>query len=395
MRPWIALLVGFVMVWGSPSAFANPMKRVRNLMATPGGHVFLHLDDGKLVHARVKNDTLTRPRQISYLPDVIMTTMTHDGYLYYVKRDGTLWLLRYDLERDRFTTPEPKEVGTGWDAFTHIAAGKGGHVYAVRLDGELVVNRHDGRRKRTARWSTLDAELGSGWLVVSLHERRRGELFAYGEDARVYRLENPKKPGLGWADEGGEDLGRHDGYAHVAAAGDDLYFLQPNGALELATVSKGSPGQKRRVDTTSIARHENVDACSHMSRRVAACAIAVQRFYEGPKDAWLDFKAERIKNWLKDYSGGEPLTPSTLARRCEVKLGTPLRPGSCAQQCRGAWNDMTRKRCMKCVHKEEVQYMEVFGNSAVRDATWSRQHYQCADGERVYGSRDGGQCLSK
>ena len=391
MRPWIALLIGLALVWGSSPAFANPMKKVRHLMATPGGHVFLHLEDGKLIHARVEKDALTKPRQIAYLPGVLMASMTHDGYLYYVTRDGTLWLRRYDRSKGRFTTDEAREVGTGWDMFTHIAAGKGGYVYAVGLDGRLVARRHKGRRRGTARWARAEVTLGSEWIVASLHERKRGELFAYGDDARVYRLENAKKPGSGWAEEGGKNLGRHAGYAHVAAVGDEMYLLQHNGTLEAARESEWRVGQKRRLDTTALTRHENLDHCAHMSKQIAACALAVKTSYDN-EEYKIGFFS--IKNWLEKYSGEAALTPQLFERRCEARLGAPLRPGPCAQQCDGAWNGLTQERCMQCVHEGHVMYMAIPGNEKIQSAVWEGMVYQCPDDHHVFGPKDEGSCLS-
>ena len=140
MRLFVSLALGLlVMLGGSAAASANMMKQVKNLMATPGGNVFFHLNNGDVLHARLdtRSKKLTGARKITRIPQAQLMSMSRDGYLYFTKRDGTLWSLKYDIARKRFTTPRAKKVGSGWRSFKKIVAASDLAAFVLRSSSPL------------------------------------------------------------------------------------------------------------------------------------------------------------------------------------------------------------------------------------------------------------------
>jgi hypothetical protein len=87
------------------------------------------------------------------------------GVIYVVHHDGRLMWYRhvaykegYGLERAD-SWEGPKEVGSGWNSFLHLAAGPNGSIYAVNAAGELLFYRHLG-------WQTGEAGVAAWELPV-------------------------------------------------------------------------------------------------------------------------------------------------------------------------------------------------------------------------------------
>lgn len=81
------------------------------------------------------------------------------GVIYAVQPDGALYWYRHSayLTGAGLESPtaweKPAEIGSGWQSFEHLAAGPGGHIYAVTKEGSLLFYEHRGWRTGARDWA--------------------------------------------------------------------------------------------------------------------------------------------------------------------------------------------------------------------------------------------------
>ena len=94
-------------------------------------------------------------------------TIGRGGVIYAVRANGELAWNRHEGRDDgtfRWASDNGRQVGTGWGGLEHVFSGGDGIVYAVRRNGELAWNRHEGRDDGTFRWvSDNGRRVGTGW----------------------------------------------------------------------------------------------------------------------------------------------------------------------------------------------------------------------------------------
>jgi hypothetical protein len=116
-----------------------------------------------------------------------------EGVVYGVRNDGKLYWMRNRAYRDMnagdpYSWDGPKQVGTGWDVFSHVFSMGGGVLYGVRPDGEVFWYRHEGFATGEPKWSEA-LGVASGWQGLS-HVVAAGDgiILAVGADGSLYQF---------------------------------------------------------------------------------------------------------------------------------------------------------------------------------------------------------------
>ena len=159
------------------------------------------------------------------------------GIIYALRPNGDLLWNRHDGRNDgtfRWASSEGEKVGVGWNVKQAFSGGDG-IIYALMHNGDLLWYRHDGRNDGTFRWASNEGKkVGVGWNVKQLFSGGDGIIYAlmpngdllwYRHDGRndgTFRLafSEGKKVGVGW------------NFNQAFSGGDGIiYALMPNGDL--------------------------------------------------------------------------------------------------------------------------------------------------------------------
>ena len=106
------------------------------------------------------------PVSISTLGPVLPPPPVRVAPIYAIKANGDLLWNRHDGHADgsfRWASGNSKQVGSGWNVL-HAFSGGDGIIYAILDNGDLMWNRHDGRDNGTFSWALPEGKrVGIGW----------------------------------------------------------------------------------------------------------------------------------------------------------------------------------------------------------------------------------------
>ena len=92
-----------------------------------------------------------------------------------------VWYRHLGHDDGTFRWEGPHEIASGWGGFTHVFAGSGGALYAVKPNGDLMWWHHAGQQTGAANLSQAH-RVGTGWGIYE-HVCYGGNGFIYGVEA--------------------------------------------------------------------------------------------------------------------------------------------------------------------------------------------------------------------
>lgn len=149
----------------------------------------------------------------------------NDNTLYLITSSGAL--LRYHHDTNGAFDISAQPIGTGWGGLRFVGGARGGHLYGLNSDQELLYYRHDG-----ANWPVTQKAIGDGWGAMRwVGVARFGELYAINGEGTLLAYKHDAL--FRWSISGRViDRFWDRGYARVFAGGHNcLYAVTSNGKL--------------------------------------------------------------------------------------------------------------------------------------------------------------------
>lgn len=152
----------------------------------------------------------------------------HNGIIYAITKDGTLYRYRFDPSTWAFQRKD--QIGAGWNTFSHVTGGKDGLIYAVRADTGKLRYFRDIFVNGSSTWGPNTGQtvaLGFSdfrWVVGG----DDGYLYALDTAGDLYLFRDPNRDGTYGVQLKGK-LGNFAGYTDFAAMAGGGLLLETDG----------------------------------------------------------------------------------------------------------------------------------------------------------------------